>query len=74
MKELLLKIKCDYCGDSLVVPAEQPSAELMNWIIVVSPDADNGGQPAQKYFCKRSCAINFLRLDGPIIQPVGLTK
>lgn len=69
MKELLLKVKCDYCGDTLTVPAEQPSAELMNWIIVVSPDEKNGNQPVQSYFCRRTCAVNFLRGAGPIILP-----
>lgn len=68
MKELLVRITCDYCGEKLVSPADQPVGDLAHWIIVAIPE----GEPpmmSERHFCKRLCAVNYLRNAGPVVIP-----
>lgn len=79
MERQLLEFKCDYCHDKMSFDPQQPSEEVANWIQMVVAEDMEVPTPdgkvvktkglSKKHFCRRLCAVNFLRTDGPVIIP-----
>jgi hypothetical protein len=72
MEQQILRRSCDYCGSkedfNLAVESKEKALELQakmrNWIAI--SDLVYGEKPAPKIFCKKTCAVNFLKLSNVV--------
>lgn len=63
MQENLIRRTCDYCGEKVLLKQNEEPAE--RWLITVREEFKDGNPaPTVKHYCKDSCAVNALRLEG----------